>query len=122
MHDKEQLKIYQKTSSKTYIEWLYNYILSLPGKEFDDVDVLEQPQTDDTKKAALLSYFLVYVHELAQQQNIKSHIDIDNEFEELNYNIKIFDKFFNIRNMTGNFDITLMREITMPRTPYVIVL
>ena len=121
-YNTEQLKIFQKTASSQYIEWLYNYILSLSGKEFDDVSVLDDEQTEDTKKAALLSYFLAHVENLAKEQNVENRPDLENEFEELNYNIKIFDKFFNINNMVGDFDITFIREITPPNDNYVVVL
>jgi hypothetical protein len=94
----------------------------LPGKEFDDESILDEKPTEDTKKAALLSYFLIYVNNLAKNQGIENEPDKDNEFEEYNYDIKIFDKFFNISSMVGKSKITFIREIEKPRQNHVIVL
>lgn len=107
-------KILKETSSQEYIEWLYNYVAFSPDKEFDDESVLYEKQTEDTKKAALLSYFLTHVTNLAEKQNIENQPDEDNEFEEFNYDIKIFDKYFNISNMVGQGAITFIREIESP--------
>jgi len=118
----EHLKILKQTSSPEYIEWLYHYLSLLPGKEFDDESILDEKPTEDTKKAALLSYFLIYVNNLAKNQGIENEPDKDNEFEEYNYDIKIFDKFFNISSMVGKSKITFIREIEKPRQNHVIVL
>lgn len=114
--------IFQKTSSKEYIEWLYNYVSLLPEKEFDDVSILDEEQTEDTKKAALLSYFLTHVENLAHKQNIENKTDSENEFEVLSFNIKIFDKFFKINKMVGDFEITFIREIIPFDDNYVVIL
>lgn len=118
----EYLKILKQTSSPEYIEWLYNYLSLLPEKEFDDESILDEKQTEDTKKAALLSYFLEHVISLAKKQGIENQPDEENEFEEYNYDIKIFDKFFNISSMVGKGKITFIREIEKPCKNYVTVL
>lgn len=119
---KEHIRLLKETSSREYIEWLYNYVSFSPGKEFDDESVLYEKQTEDTKKAALLSYFLSHVINLAREQSVPNTPDEDNEFEELNYDIKIFDKYFNISNMVGQGSITFIREIEQPSKKYVVVL
>lgn len=109
----------KNVSSKSYIEWLYNFCDGINIKGFSDDDFLYKEKCIDRQNSLLLSSFLDYVEDLAIQQRVLNFPNPKHEFETHNYVILIKDKFYEITNMCGQGSITFIELVEKPNFCYV---
>jgi hypothetical protein len=104
--------------TKEYADWLYNFIKK--GQVYDDETAMYKMQEgEDKEKLLLISHFQRYIEELAEKYEVENITDPKNNFEVLNFEFQIRDRFFNITTMVGQGAITFVNEIDEPTKKYI---
>ena len=94
-------KMRDKVSSKEYIHWVYDYVTT--NKRADDEGALYVYKGIDSEYGQLLSWFMEYVKELAQEQGAQTAVTTDSTcmFGNEQVVIKIRDRCFSVFTMYG---------------------
>lgn len=100
-------KNFNYVQTPKYLKWLYNEVLS--HKRIDDNPYRKQLyNTECNNQRNFLSDFISYVDSKAKQQSIEMSLNTNCMFEDIAYNIKLFDKYFHIIQICGDGTTTIV--------------
>lgn len=116
---KEREEKAKVVKTKEYLNWLVDCLTRRETHRYADEDALYDDNKIDSENGKLLSYFISYVDEIAQEQRVLNVTDPENEFETMNYVININDVFIDIGLMVGQGAITYCSLCKKPNYCYV---
>ena len=112
--------IEKKVKNAKYLNWLVNFTERIPDKIWDDETVnIKLPSMSelDIENSMMLSTFIYYIEELANEQFVKS---IAKKHDAMRYQFKLRDNFYEAA-IAKRGEFSVIRRIPAPTGDYVCV-